>query len=118
MQVICTDGTAFPCEGYELTEYGAMIYGQEPDPDSERDRYRSDPEQVAYIPHDRLWYILPEGVTPNVGGVQGMAVQQSLGAAAGAQPPDAQANQGPPRQNHGSPQHGQENHGQPGTQPR
>lgn len=64
MQVICTDGTTFACEGYELTEYGAMLYGQRHDPEGER--YDSDPEQVGYVPHDRLWYVLPDGVTPSV----------------------------------------------------
>lgn len=74
MQVICTDGTMFSCEGYELTEYGVMCYAQPRDPEGER--YDSDPEQVAYVPHDRLWYVLPNGVSPNVaiGGTAGQAV--------------------------------------------
>ncbi len=98
MQVICTDGTVFPCEGYELTEYGVMIYDQEHDPDEERDRYGGDPEQVAYVPHDRLWYILPDGVTPNVSGVQGLQSQQPQGAGQAGSPPTGQP---------GSPQAGQ-----------
>lgn len=67
MQVICTDGTVFACEGYELTEYGAVIYGQEFGEDSER--YDSDPEQTGYVPHDRLRYILPDGVEPKLPGL-------------------------------------------------
>lgn len=64
MQVICTDGTTFACEGFELTEYGVALYGQ--NLAQEKERYDSEPEQTGYIPHDRLWYVLPDGVTPNV----------------------------------------------------
>ena len=64
MQVICTDGTTFACAGYELTKYGVKLLGQEADPDE--DRYETDGEPVAYIPHDRLWYIIPDGVQPNL----------------------------------------------------
>ncbi|WP_225335589.1 hypothetical protein [Halomicrobium urmianum] len=102
MQVICTDGTAFSCEGYELTEYGVMIYDQKHDPDEERDRYGGDPEQVAYVPHDRLWYILPDGVTPNVSGVQGVQPQQPQGAGRVGSP-----QQGQPVNQTGFPQAGQ-----------
>ena len=78
MRVICTDGTTFDCKGYELTEYGVIIYGKELDPDHER--YAGDPEQTGYVPHDRLWYILPDGVEPNVqaaAATQGRPTQQS-----------------------------------------
>jgi hypothetical protein len=64
MQVICTDGTTFTGEGFELTEYGIIVYGQELDPNDER--YAGDPEQAGFVPHDRLWYVLPDGVEPNV----------------------------------------------------
>ncbi len=67
MQVICTDGTTFSCEGFELTEYGVALYGQ--NLTREKERYDSEPEQTGYIPHDRLWYVLPDGVEPNVPGL-------------------------------------------------
>lgn len=76
MQVICTDGTAFSCEGYELTEYGLVLYDQPKDPETER--YDSDPAQAGYVPHDRLWYVLPDGVEPNVAGL----TQTQLGSPA------------------------------------
>lgn len=93
MQVVCTDGTVFACEGYELTEYGVMIYDQEHDSDEERERYAGDPDQVGYVPHDRLWYILPDGVTPNVSGVQGVQSQQPQGAGQAGSPQTGQAGQ-------------------------
>lgn len=65
MQVICTDGTVFACQSYELTEYGVICYEGR----AEGERYEGDPEQVGYVPHDRLWYVLPDGVVPNVVGV-------------------------------------------------
>ncbi|MFD1586604.1 hypothetical protein ACFR9U_06390 [Halorientalis brevis] len=61
MQVFCTDGTVFACRSYDLTEYGVKLYGQHPDAD---ERYRDDPEQIGFVPHDRLGYILPDGVRP------------------------------------------------------
>lgn len=64
MQVICTNGTMFTCNGFELTEYGVALYGQ--NLAQEKERYDSEPKQTGYIPHDRLWYILPDGVEPNV----------------------------------------------------
>lgn len=64
MQVICTDGTTFGCAGYELTKYGVKLLGQDTDP--EDDRYETDGEPMAYVPHDRLWYIVPDGVQSSV----------------------------------------------------
>lgn len=72
MQVICTDGTMFTCEGYELTEYGAALFGERHDPEGER--YDSDPAQIGYVPHERLWYILPDGVEPNITGLSATRV--------------------------------------------
>lgn len=89
MQVICTDGTTFSCEGYELTEYGIRLYGQEQDPDPER--YDEDPEPVAYIPHDQLRYVLPDGVQPNAPVSTATQNQQPMGAA----PPNSQPPAGP-----------------------
>jgi hypothetical protein len=63
MQVICTDGTRFACNGYELTKYGVKLLDEDRDTDDER--YDSDPNAVGYVPHDRLWYIVPDGVRPN-----------------------------------------------------
>ena len=73
MQVICTDGTMFTCKSYELTEYGIVLYDQRRDPEGER--YESDPQQSGYVPHDRLWYVLPDGITPNVPGLSAMQGQ-------------------------------------------
>ncbi|SFR88659.1 hypothetical protein SAMN05216559_0518 [Halomicrobium zhouii] len=64
MQVICTDGTTFTCKGFELTEYGVALYGQ--NLAQEKERYDNEPEQTGYVPHDRLWYILPESVQPEI----------------------------------------------------
>lgn len=80
MQVICTDGTMFSCEGFELTEYGIALYGQ--NLAQEKERYDSEPEQTGYIPHDRLWYVLPDGVTPNMPvplATQGLGPQPPMG---------------------------------------
>ncbi|QPV61796.1 hypothetical protein I7X12_13680 [Halosimplex litoreum] len=66
MQVYCTDGTVVDCARYEVNEYGLVLYGTETQQD--RERYDTgDPQQVGFVPHDRLWYVLPEGVTPQVG---------------------------------------------------
>jgi len=62
MQVFCTDGTVFPCRSYQLTEQGVKLYEQPLDPDDER--YSGDPEQVGFVPHERLLYILPDNITP------------------------------------------------------
>lgn len=79
MQVICTDGTVFTCESYELTEYGVVLYDQPQDPEAER--YDSEPAQAGYVPHDRLWYVLPDGVRSNLEGVT--PTQPGAGRAAG-----------------------------------
>ncbi|WP_436928315.1 hypothetical protein [Halosimplex halobium] len=66
MQVYCTDGTVVDCARYEVNEYGLVLYGTEDQQD--RERYdTSDPQQVGFVPHERLWYVLPEGVTPQAG---------------------------------------------------
>ena len=96
MQVICTDGTTFNCAGYELTKYGVKLLGQDADP--EDDRYETDGEPIAYVPHDRLWYIIPDGVQPPVpvGAPQPMAqgagqpVPQGAGQPAPEQPQGSQ----------------------------
>lgn len=83
MQVICTDGTTFACESYELTEYGVVCYSEEQPDDG--DRYDRSPDQIGYVPHDCLWYVLPDGVAPAARGVQ------STGRPAPASnPPDPQ----------------------------
>ena len=66
MYVYCTDGTVFECARYEVNEYGLVLYGTEEQQD--RERYDTDdPQQVGFVPRDRLWYVLPDGVTPQVG---------------------------------------------------
>lgn len=62
MQVFCTDGTVFTCRSYELTEYGVKLY--EKRPDSDDDRYSDSPDQIGFVPHEKLGYILPDGVRP------------------------------------------------------
>ena len=69
MQVFCTDGTVFACRSYDLTEYGVKLYGQSPDSNDER--YRDEPEQIGFVPHDKLGYILPDGVRPSTQAVVG-----------------------------------------------
>lgn len=73
MQVICTDGTTFSCEGYQLTEYGVKLLDE--DRDGDDDRYDTDPSAVGYVPHDRLWYIVPDGIQPNRSGMAAPANQ-------------------------------------------
>lgn len=66
MHVYCTDGTVFTCRRYDVNGYGLVLYGQEAT--EERDRYDDDePEQIGFVPHDKLWYVLPTGVTPQAG---------------------------------------------------
>ncbi|WP_123536112.1 hypothetical protein [Halosimplex salinum] len=66
MQVYCTDGTVFECARYEVNEYGLVLYGTEKQ--RERERYDTkEAQQVGFVPHNRLWYVLPEGVTPQMG---------------------------------------------------
>jgi hypothetical protein len=64
MNVICTDGTRFYCDRYELTEKGVKLYSG--DIDDEPGRYESDTDdhQVGFVPDARLRYILPDGVAP------------------------------------------------------
>lgn len=91
MQVICTDGTVFTCQGYALTEYGVKLLDEDQNRDEER--YDTEPGLVGYVPHDRLWYIVPDGVRPN--GPAGIhpAPQQNVppqnGPASGGTPPGA-----------------------------
>jgi len=76
MRVYCTDGTVFECERYEVTEFGLVAYGQDNEPAP--DRYDDEgSEQIAFVPHDRLWYVLPSGVAPQTafGVPQGRGVQ-------------------------------------------
>jgi len=64
MNVICTDGTRFRCDRYELTEKGVKLYSgdvEEPPARYESDR---DDHQVGFVPDAQLQYILPDGVTP------------------------------------------------------
>ncbi|MFB6178647.1 MAG: hypothetical protein ABEI77_02850 [Halorientalis sp.] len=66
MQVFCTDGTVFACRSYDLTEYGVKLYGKVA---HAGDRYGEDPQQIGFVPHDRLGYILPNGVQPASGAI-------------------------------------------------
>ncbi|WP_436923294.1 hypothetical protein [Halosimplex amylolyticum] len=88
MHVYCTDGTVFECARYEVNDYGLVLYGTEEQ--AERERYDTEePQQVGFVPHDRLWYVLPEGVTPQVGLAppqQGQPTQQQQGPTARPQP--------------------------------
>ncbi|MCU4800620.1 hypothetical protein OB920_09585 [Halobacteria archaeon HArc-gm2] len=95
MKVICTDGTTFTCKGFELTEYGVALYGQ--NLAQEKERYDNEPEQTGYVPHDRLWYILPESVQPELpppGASQGQPGQQPPNP--DQQPPTGQSPTGQP----------------------
>lgn len=85
MQVVCTDGTTFTCEAYELTDYGVTVYSQPHEPDE--DRYAKTPDQMAYVPHDRLWYILPDGVAPRGPAAVGRATNDSPAPPNGAPAP-------------------------------
>ena len=99
MQVICTDGTTFTCKGFELTEYGVALYGQ--NLAQEKERYDNEPEQTGYVPHDRLWYILPDGVQPELpppGASQGQSGQQPPTGQPPIQQLQNQSQQQPPGQ--------------------
>lgn len=66
MRVYCTDGTVFECRQFDVNEFGLVLYGQRAP--EERDRYEDGkPEQSGFVPHERLWYVLPNDVTPGVG---------------------------------------------------
>ncbi|MFB6140169.1 MAG: hypothetical protein ABEJ26_07015 [Halosimplex sp.] len=90
MHVYCTDGTVFECARYEANEYGLVLYGTERQRD--RERYETeDPQQVGFVPHDRLWYVLPKGVTPGGAPVpdrsaRGQQLPRGGDAVAGSQP--------------------------------
>ena len=64
MNVLCTDGTSFRCDRYELTEKGVKLYRG--DADEAPDRYESDTDehQIGFVPDAMLQYILPDGVRP------------------------------------------------------
>ena len=64
MNVLCTDGTSFRCDRYELTEKGVKLYSG--DAEEAPDRYESDTDdhQIGFVPDAMLQYILPEGVRP------------------------------------------------------
>ena len=68
MLVVCTDGTTFPCESYEVIDAGVMLFGEEHEEESEENRYASDKEQIGYVPHTALLYIVPDGVTVGAAG--------------------------------------------------
>jgi hypothetical protein len=91
MNVICTDGTSFRCDRYELTEKGVKLYsgGTEEAPD----RYEPDTDehQIGFVPDAMLQYILPDGVRP-----------ASESIAQQPQQPPSQMSQQPPSQ---QPQH-------------
>ncbi len=64
MNVLCTDGTIFRCDRYELTEKGVKLYSG--DTEETPDRYESDTDdhQIGFVPDAMLQYILPDGVRP------------------------------------------------------
>ena len=64
MNVICTDGTRFRCDRYELTEKGVKLYCGDVDEPPARYESDADDHQVGFVPDERLLYILPEGVSP------------------------------------------------------
>lgn len=78
MNVICTDGTSFRCDRYELTETGVKLYSG--DSEAAPDRYESDTDdhQIGFVPDATLLYILPEGVRPG-GQPSGQPVQHQPG---------------------------------------
>lgn len=100
MRVICTDGTVFPCESYDLNDHGVVLYGQEEGDEDER--YDEEREQIGFVPHWRLSYVLPDDVTPGAGPASdapqqmpnGQAPYQGGGHQQGGAPPQ----QRPPRE--------------------
>ena len=92
MNVICTDGTHFNCDTYELTEKGVKLYKGAPDGES---RYGSDDDehQIGFVPEERLLYILPDGVQPAQAPAQRPQGQQTP-----AQQRQGKQTQGPPPQ--------------------
>jgi len=80
VNVICTDGTRFSCDSYELTEKGVKLYsGNTEAIDEQRARYQSDIDeyQIGFVPDERLQYILPDGVYPAQQPVVGKQQPQS-----------------------------------------
>ncbi|MFC6757399.1 MULTISPECIES: hypothetical protein [Haloarcula] len=64
MNVICTDGTRFRCDRYELTEKGVKLYSGDAEEAPERYESGTDEHQIGFVPDAMLQFILPEGVTP------------------------------------------------------
>lgn len=90
MHVYCTDGTVFDCERYDVNEFGIVLYGDEKPKDT--DRYDSnDATQIGFVPHDRLWYVLPRGVAPQTGVAPSQERQPEQDATEGPRPRQSQA---------------------------
>jgi len=64
VNVICTDGTRFRCDRYELTEKGVKLYSGDTDGASERYESATDEHQIGFVPDAMLQFILPESTTP------------------------------------------------------
>jgi len=67
MQVVCTDGTVFHCESYEVIDGGVKLFGKNVHDDGDPgDRYEpeTDDVQVGYVPDDKLAYVLPDEAVP------------------------------------------------------
>ncbi|PSP86318.1 hypothetical protein BRC83_01255 [Halobacteriales archaeon QS_1_68_17] len=82
MQVICTDGTVFECRAYEVIDAGVMLFGEEAD--DQPDRYAGGREQIGYVPHHQLHYIIPEDVA--VGPPEPGPARQPSAPQAGGEP--------------------------------
>jgi len=78
MNVICTDGTSFRCDRYELTEKGVKLYSGAADEAPERYETDTDDHQIGFVPDVMLQYILPDGVRP-AGGQTAQPLQQPTG---------------------------------------
>ncbi|MDS0259487.1 hypothetical protein NDI56_08785 [Haloarcula sp. S1CR25-12] len=96
MNVICTDGTSFRCDRYELTDKGVKLYSGAADEAPERYESDTDDHQIGFVPDVMLQYILPDGVRP-AGGPTGHPLPQSTG-----QPPQ-QPTGGMPQQSTAQP---------------
>lgn len=62
MRVVCTDGTIFECRSYEVVSAGVVLFGDRVAEGAHR--YAPDREQIGFVPHAELRYILPDGVEP------------------------------------------------------